>query len=103
MSDASAVGTASGEQTPKPCSECGGPTVEVDVAGSAERPALIRQNTGRYFSRDSLVHIERARACVRCGYVRFFVDAEKLRRRAAPRELAEQFKEEERDSGHHGP
>lgn len=101
MSDSGAVGN-NGEQSPKPCAECGGPTVEMDVAGSAERPALIRQNTGRYFSRDSLVHIERARACVRCGCVRFFVDAERLRRRAAPRELAEQFKEE-RDSGHHGP
>ncbi|HEX8237376.1 MAG TPA: hypothetical protein VF600_15555 [Abditibacteriaceae bacterium] len=69
----------------KPCSECGGTMIEVDVAGHDERPALIRQNFGRYFSRDSLVHIERAHACTSCGYTRLFVDPDKLRRRAAPK------------------
>ena len=68
----------------KPCSECGGEMISVDVAGRDERPALVRDNFGRYFSRDSLVHLERAHACLSCGYTRLFVDPDKLRRRAAP-------------------
>ncbi len=71
--------------TPKPCVECGGAMIEVDVAGGDARPALIRDNFGRFFSRDSLVPLERAHGCTHCGYVRLFVDPDKLRKRAAPR------------------
>lgn len=70
---------------PKPCVECGGAMIEVDVAGGDARPALIRDNFGRFFSRDSLVPLERAHGCTHCGYVRLFVDPDKLRKRAAPR------------------
>ena len=70
---------------PKPCVECGGAMIEVDVAGGDARPALIRDNFGRFFSRDSLVPLERAHGCTYCGYVRLFVDPDKLRKRAAPR------------------
>jgi hypothetical protein len=89
----------------KPCGECGGTMIEVDVAGHDERPALIRQNFGRYFSRDSLVHLERAHACVDCGYTRLFVDPGKLRRRAAPKNLAEEHDVKPRESmgKHHLP
>ena len=59
--------------------------IAVDVAGADDRPALIRDNFGRYFSRDSLVHLERAHACTACGYTRLFVDPEKLKKRAAAR------------------
>lgn len=69
----------------KPCGECGGAMATVDVAGGDDRLSLIRDNFGKYFSRDSLVPIERAQACLSCGYTRFFVDPEKLRKRATPR------------------
>jgi hypothetical protein len=72
----------------KPCSECGGPMISVDVAGADDRPALIRDNFGRFFSRDSLVHLEHAHACTACGYTRLFVDPEKLKKRAGPRSAA---------------
>ncbi len=71
----------------EPCVECGGTMIAVDVAGADNRPALIRDNAGRFFSRDALVHLERAHACTNCGYTRFFVDPDKLRRRAAPRDV----------------
>jgi hypothetical protein len=64
--------------------------IEVDVAGHDERPALIRQNLGRFFSRDSLVHIERAHACTSCGYTRLFVDPDKLRRRAVKKNVTDE-------------
>lgn len=69
----------------QPCGECGGTMATVDVAGGDNRPSLIRDNFGHYFSRDALVPIERAQACLNCGHTRFFVDPEKLRKRAAPR------------------
>lgn len=72
-------------QALNPCGECGGAMVVVDVAGGDERPSLIRDNFGRHFSRDALVPIERAHACLSCGYTRLFVDPGKLRKRAAPR------------------
>lgn len=76
---------APADAAPKPCDECGGAMIAVDVAGGDERPALIRDNFGRFFSRDSLVYIERAHGCTRCGHVRLFVDPVKLRKRAAPK------------------
>jgi hypothetical protein len=59
--------------------------IEVDVAGRDERPSLIRDNFGKFFSKDALVPLERAHACTNCGYTRLFVDPEKLKKRAAPR------------------
>jgi hypothetical protein len=72
----------------KPCSECGGSMIAVDVAGADDRPALVRDNFGRFFSRDSLVLLEHAHACTICGYTRLFVDPEKLKKRVAPRGAA---------------
>ncbi|HEX8834695.1 MAG TPA: hypothetical protein VF719_10865 [Abditibacteriaceae bacterium] len=69
----------------KPCGECGGEMIAVDVAGKDDRPALIRDNFGRFFSRDSLIHLERAHACLACGYTRLFVDPVKLKKRGLPR------------------
>ncbi len=69
----------------KPCGECGGAMITVDVAGGDDRLSLIRDNSGHYFSRDALVPVERAHACLSCGHTLFFVDPEKLRKRAAPR------------------
>ena len=62
------------------CPLCNGEMVAVDMAGGAERPSLVSENYGTRFSRDSLVPLERAHACLECGHVRLFVDPVKLRR-----------------------
>lgn len=69
----------------KACSECGGPMVEVEIAGGDERLSLIKQNFGRFFSKDALVPVERAHACTTCGHTRLFVDPDKLRQRIVRR------------------
>lgn len=66
----------------RPCAECGGATVAADVAGGDERPSLVRDNFGRFFSRDARVPFERAHVCVQCGAVRLFVDVARLKRAA---------------------
>ena len=67
-------------ETKTNCPLCSGEMIAVDVAGGAERPSLVSENYGLRFSRDSLVPLERAHACLECGHVRFFVDPVKLRR-----------------------
>ncbi len=57
--------------------------IAVEIAGAENRMALIGDNSGKYFSRDALVPLERAHACLQCGHVELFVDAVKLRRRIA--------------------
>lgn len=69
----------------KACSECGGAMVEVEIAGGDERLSLVRQNFGKFFSKDALVPVERAAACTVCGHAKLFVDPEKLRQRITRR------------------
>lgn len=69
----------------KACSECGGKMVEVEIAGGDERLSLIKQNFGKFFSKDALAPLERATVCTACGYTKLFVDPEKLRQRITRR------------------
>jgi hypothetical protein len=58
------------------------------LAGKEERPALVRDNFGSFFSRDAIVYLEQAQVCSNCGYARLYADPDKLRRALLRRENA---------------